>query len=759
MNFKFLLYLSLIFFLNNLFSQNTVSINGKLTDAKAPILDAIIELNVNKISKFAVSDKNGNYKFINIVSSITDTINLKVNQTGYKSFTKRLNNLQKINIVDILLETESPEILKEIVVNAKDKTIITAKKSSYKIDQKDFIKNAKAPEVLSTIPNVFQSNDKIIVDGKLEGKVFIDGLETMANELKSIDAADIDRVEVINNPSGAYGTDFLGAVINIISKKKTEEFIKGSIGLSGGLRNNNFGITPSLSYKKGKITFKSNFDYKRNNQIVDYSSNRIDSNGSFFQSNVNDSKGTQIYFQSRLNIEFNEKTNFNITGFLSSYKFIANVNGFSSLNNSSPDLFLKEGEDYKGQWNIASVYKYEFKKSKNLYFKNAFTTYDSRDISKFNFNNGSSNYFNIQSKNKEFSSSLNYEYEEFMILKIPTAVYVDLKYINRNFSFSNTNYFINQNIINGTIEFDSDWSEKFSTVTAITLENTNNNNLFTKQNYSLILPTFNALYHFDKKVDARFGYSRKVLRPNVSDLNDAIIILNPGIAKQGNSNLDPQIRNYYSFSINKAFKSDNFSLKFYNESINNAISEIYQTQGNLLIQTLGNAAKFNSTGFTAGVRTKLFKKVNLNLNSGFDYNIFEDNNPLALIKNNRGYTFVGNINLSTKFFKDKFSVSFSARQDGPKYSLLSKRITYPYLDLSISTNLLKDKLAVSLYGRGLLGNSKNGFIDISSLDNFYQRIETQNTFSNLLLTLTYYFGKKFSDKIDDNNIQNEDIRR
>lgn len=759
MNFKFFLHLSLILFFANLFSQNTISINGKLSDVKSTILDAIIELKVNKNSKFAVSDKNANYKFINIVSSITDTVNLKVNLVGYKLFEKKLDNLQKINIINISLEVENPEVLKEIVINAKDKTIITAKKSSYKIDQKDFIKNTKAPEVLSTIPNVSLSSDKIIVDGKLEGKVFIDGLESMANELKTIDAADIDRVEIINNPSGAYGTDFFGAVINIISKKKTEEFIKGSIGLSGGLRNNNFGIIPSLSYKKGKITFKSNFDYKRNNQIVDYSLNRIDGNGSFFQNNLNDSKGSQIYMQSRLNIKFNEKSNFNITGFLSSYKFIADVKGFSNLNNTIPDLFSKEGEDYKRQWNIASVYKYELKKSKNIYFKNVYATYDSRDISKFNFGNGSTNSFDIQSKNKEFSSSLNYEYEEFMILKIPTALYVDLKYINRNFSFSNKNFYINQNVINGTVEFDSDWSEKFSTVTAVTLENTNNNNLFLKQNYSFILPTFNALYHFDKKVDARFGYSRKVLRPNISDLNDAIIILNPGIAKQGNSNLDPQIRNYYSFSINKAFKVDNFSLKFYNESINNAISDVYQTQGNLLIQTLGNAAKFNSTGFSAGFRTKLFKKVNLNLNSGFDYNIYQDNNPAALIKNNKGYTFIGNINLSTKLFKDKFLVSFSARQDGPKYSLLSKRITYPYLDLSINTNLFKDKLTVSLYGRGLLGNSKNGFIDISSLDNFYQKIETQNSSSNLLLTLTYNFGKKFNDKIDDNNIENNDIRR
>ena len=203
---------------------------------------------------------------------------------------------------------------------------------------------------------------------------------------------------------------------------------------------------------------------------------------------------------------------------------------------------------------------------------------------------------------------------------------------------------------------------------------------------------------------------------------------------------------------------NNFSLKFYNESINNAIVETFKTQGNLLIQTLENAAKYNSLGMNLGIRAKLFKKINANLNSGFDYNSFVDNSPLALIKENSGYTFRGNLNLNTKLFKDKVSVSFSGRQEGPEYSLLSKSITYPYLDFSIDTNLFNDKIGVSLYARDLLRINANS-INISSNNNFYQKINIKNDFYNFILTLTYNFGKKFNDKIDDNNIENNDVRR
>ncbi len=155
----------------------------------------------------------------------------------------------------------------------------------------------------------------------------------------------------------------------------------------------------------------------------------------------------------------------------------------------------------------------------------------------------------------------------------------------------------------------------------------------------------------------------------------------------------------------------------------------------------------------------MFKKVITNINSGFDYNVYEDNSEMAVIEKNSGYTFRGNINLSTKFFKDKISVSFSGRQDGPNYSLLSKRITKPYLDFNISTNLLNDKISISLYGRNLLGKPASGFTDISSYGNFYQKVETTNNSRNLLLILTYNFGKKFNDKIDSPDINNNDIRR
>ena len=51
-------------------------------------------------------------------------------------------------------------------------------------------------------------------------------------------------------------------------------------------------------------------------------------------------------------------------------------------------------------------------------------------------------------------------------------------------------------------------------------------------------------------------------------------------------------------------------------------------------------------------------------------------------------------------------------------------------------------------------------IKITFLYHHFQQIhESRNNFTNLLLTITYNFGKNFDNRLDDNNIVNDDIRK
>jgi Outer membrane protein beta-barrel family/CarboxypepD_reg-like domain len=737
------------------FSQQKSNISGKITSENKILPDAVIELQINKSSKFAVANSKGIYKFSDITFITTDSLQLKVKYLGYKTYKQQLTNLQEKNVFDINLNIAETE-LQEVVIKTDAKITETAGKSIYKIYQKDYIKNAKVTDILSKLPSVYfnKYDEKATVDGTITGKIFIDGIEAMPKETEKIDVTAVDKVEVINNPSAAYGTDFTGAIINIITKKSTEQYFKGSIGLTGGGKNNYGAINPYFAYKKGILNFNTDMQYLENNQILNSELIREDENGTLFQTSINNTKAVQKYINARIGLTFNERSVLTITGFESAYNFKGDMTGNSTLNNSN-NSFTNENELMKKDLEISSVYRYKINDRKTLYFKNLYAVYNELNSSKFN--NLQTNYLEANSKNKELTWNIDYDITELKIFNKPATINTGSKYIDRNYSFTNTTFYINQNTINAYFDMNNDWTEKFSTETSFSFENTTiKNDLFSK-NFNLILPRFNAVYRFNKKINLKLGYSKRLLRPNPNDLNETLVISSPSTARQGNSNLDFQIRNYFSLKINKSFENDNLSVKLYNESINNSIENVYKKQVVFLIQTLENVGKYNATGFNFSYTTQILKKVDINFDSGLKYNIFENNSPTSLIKKNSGITYNGSISIDTNLFKDKLAVSFSGMHDAPTYSLLSKSISYPYLDLTLSTNLYKEKLNLRLYAQNILGKIASGSEDISRAENFYQNHLITNNFANILLTATYKFGKKFED-IEANKIENDDIR-
>ena len=717
-------------------------------------------MQIDENSKFAVSNENGDYKFIGINSLINDTIILKVNYKGFRPYIKKLIITDEIMFFDAVLENDNIEYLEEVVIKANEKITHSASKSSYKINQKKFIKNSKATEVLSSIPNVYcnKESGEIIVEGNLRAKIFIDGIEAMPNEIKNLNTSTIDRVEIMNNPSSTFGTDFMGAIVNIVTKKTKQQFFKGSISGTTGVRNNYLSTNPSFVYKKGILSFKGDVSYLKNNQISTNDLTRNDNDGYYVQNFINNSKVTQNSISSRMGLNFSQKSDLTLSGYYGGYKVNGNIIGTSNLNLSNFNNYKNLDFTTNNELEISSVYKQKTGENKTLYFKKKYTITSNFYSSEYN-NNDIINNYDVKSQNNELSWNLCYEIQNIKIFKKSASLLYDLKYINRNYSFINTDFYIKQDVYNGTFEVNNDWSEKLSTQTSFTYEYSSNKSDSFFKNYNILLPTLNALYHFKNKSDVSIGYSKKVLRPSPNDLNETLIIYSPGIASQGNSNLNQQIRNYHFLKFNKEINLENYSIKIYSTNINNSIVNIYKKQGDLLIRTLNNASKFNSTGIEFGYSTQLFKKIGLNIDSGLNYNVYETQDLSALIKKNNGVSFESSLYIYTNLFKDKVSVSFSGTYSNPNYSLLSKKVTYPYLDFSISTNLFKEKLGLSFYIQNLLGDDATISRDTSNSNNFHESRVSRNNFTNALLTLTYNFGKKFDDYFDDKKIENNDIRK
>lgn len=737
------------------YSQQNFNFSGTVKSRNKFLPDVIIELNFKKGSDYAISNSNGSYKFSNQNYKLNDTLFIRVSNPIYKEFKQSIILTNETIILDIDLEFSNIEQLKEVEIKSDYKTRHFAGKSIYKINKNDFIKNATAADVLSKIPSIFynKNSNETIVNGTLVGTVFIDGIRVKGNEIGQLNVFEIDKVEVINNPSSIYGVDFIGAIVNISSKKNNSQFLKGNIDISSGLLNNLNSIGLNFSFKKGFFYINTNASFFKENQNSSLEINRINKSEIFEQKSSTIATNNFNNFNTILGFKFSKKLDLTVDSYSGGYQLNDFGNGFTFINNSLKNNFVNANNINNRDSEVASVLKYKIFKNKTLNVKHTYLLENSMNINEFD-----QFLVNVGSQSKANSFNINYGLSDVKFLKNTNSIIFDLKYIHRLFNFTDSDFYINQNIFNATIDVTNQWTEKLSSEASFTYENSINKNDFFLKKYNLFLPSFNFLYSFEKSIDLNAGYSRRLLRPSPADLNNKLILSSPGVGYQGNEDLDQQIRSYFFISLNKSYKLDVIGFKIYNVSINDFISDVYKNQGIILIRTLDNVAKFYSTGFNFSFSTIILKKINLNLDSGLNYNVIENNAVENIINKNNGFTFNGSFYLDANFFKNKLAISLSGFQEGPNYTLLAKRVIYPSFRLSISTNIFKEKVKLSLYANNLLGNNFTGFNDKSATNNFSQSFITRNNKTNIQVSLSYNFGKTFED-IEVNKIENEDIRK
>ncbi len=96
--------------------------------------------------------------------------------------------------------------------------------------------------VMKTMPGVTVDQEgKVVLRGSDQVAVLIDGKQSsltgFGNQkaLDNIPAANIERIEIINNPSAKYDASGMAGIINIIYKKERETGLSGDVGLTLGL--------------------------------------------------------------------------------------------------------------------------------------------------------------------------------------------------------------------------------------------------------------------------------------------------------------------------------------------------------------------------------------------------------------------------------------------------------------------------------------------------------------------------------------------
>lgn len=531
------------------------------------------------------------------LSSPKDSFYLEVSFIGFnnlkiEAFTAKSN---KIDLGTIEL-SEDKETLEEVVVRAeKSQTEFKLDKRVFNVGKDLSSTGASALEVLNNVPSVdVNIEGEVSLRGNTGVQILINGKPSILtseqnNALGTITAEMIDKVEVITNPSAKYDAEGTSGIINIVMKKEDKHGLNGAISINTGFpHNHNIGLSLNHRSKKFNIFSQVGVGYKswpRYNDNLNRNlttGTSISSQGTEYRNEffLNVALGADYYIDANNTITLSGDFSYEIEQQPSRFDFK------NMLGDSLVSEWYREEKTHatNPKWQFELRYKRDFKDHKDhdlmvsalgSFFGKTLAS-DFKNVVTFGTEEDS--YQQTQTAFKESEYTFNIDYvkpfgkhfkleagSQFVLFDTNNDYKVlDLVQNDWMVDSSQTNVFeYNQKVL-GVYAIGSYESDKWGVQAGLRLEYTNlnthliNTNQKNTQNYINLFPSAHVSYKVNQQFSLQAGYSRRINRPDLWDLNPFFNIRNNFMIRMGNPDLQPEFSN--SYEINGIYILDKLSL-------------------------------------------------------------------------------------------------------------------------------------------------------------------------------------------------------
>ncbi|MCX7743845.1 MAG: TonB-dependent receptor [Flavobacteriales bacterium] len=730
--YKIFLYAG-IFLQSNLFAQ--YAITGKVTtwDGAVAEFANVLVVNIADTSQFVgtVADINGKFEFSGIRFQ---QVYIKASLIGYASARSEAILLPHHEFVNLILIPVATDIEEISIVAFKPKIEIEAGKTTLNVDNSTISTGLNAMELIRRIPGVFVDNDgNISIKGKSGVNIYIDDKPTymsgreLKNLLNSLQASNIEKIEVMNQPGAAYDAQGNAGILNIKLKKKMNLGFNGTLDAFYGQ-----GIYPkaggsfTFNYGKGKWNFNGSYAYNYRKGLMETSMERAIGNASYARRYTGVSQDHSHMAKLGFDYDINKKRSIgsygNFTGThndwkgggraifsdalntvvdsvnitedytpWSSYNIQLNINSQWKIDTNGQKLMLNvDGgtfrENTRGDYRFfyllgngdtaRTVPNVWYTQTPQLYLVSGKLDYIHPNLLGFQVEAGLKSSYVSNDGPVEFKTrdSLNNEVvitnqtNHFLYLENINAIYISIK---RNFKKWN---------------FHAGLRGEHSNITGKQIITSQLN----KQQYFSLFPTAGISYIPNENHNLSLLYSRRIDRPSYGELNPFVYVLDNFSSYQGNPNLKPEFSE--NFELNYTlFQALSFNTTY--SLITDASSEIFFVDSlnpERLIFSSGNIGRVHN--FSSGVTLSmsvgnwLFMMVSGNA----IYNNFKD--TLLNIANEGWYgMFSGYIEfyLPMKFTMELNGYVMTSMPDGQQLSKPMGEVS-----AGISKSLLKDQMKI-----------------------------------------------------------------
>ncbi|MBV2166709.1 MAG: TonB-dependent receptor, partial [Kaistella sp.] len=334
------------------FAQEKMNVSGQIVDKQnqpVPYASVSFSNKANKLfSDATLTDEKGTYQ----VALVPGNYDITIEAIDFKKSTLNKQIAKPGSLGNFTVEPEG-SLTNTKTQDIQGVTITAAATKPYRVelDKKvydpstDLIsRGGNLQDVLTNVPSVSvetdgtvsmrgNSNVRFLINGKPSALL---GIDSGANALQSIPADQIERIEVITNPSSKFEASGTAGILNIILKKTKGMGFNGSVtGSVGYLPSTN--LNTNLSWKKGNWTWFLNGGggYRESEGKNDSDTRFFDpatgATTSYFEQNsLNASENKNYNANAGFTVDLSDKTSFNMSGM---------VRTFESENNNTVDNY------------------------------------------------------------------------------------------------------------------------------------------------------------------------------------------------------------------------------------------------------------------------------------------------------------------------------------------------------------------------------------------------------------------------------------
>ncbi len=775
---KRVIILTFIFFIFFISKAQIMKITGAVLDSvtKQGLPNATIIISQNNIYTVTITTN----KKAGFTTSLPQKgfYTIETNYIGYKNQTidSFFVDENHTTIPTIFLVVEK-KYLDAVTVNAKKPFIVMGtNKIILNVAQSPIAAGSNAYEVILRAPGIAEQNNVLNFRGK-SVNILVNGRpsnltgEDLKTMLTNMQANNIDRVEILPNPSARYDAQG-GSVINIVLNKNksygtnyvltttvgTGIFLRGSTGVDFNSRNKKTNIYGGYTFANNRQYFiNASTRYLSNANLTSYEyDQRVRNNYSLklgLDYDINKKSTIGFLINGYKNYRDRTVENTATLHFNGSNKdSVATVNtaGKAVVTNPSLNIFYKTILDTTGKELTINADFIDYNKAWSDNFVNNF--YDEngkayllptllRDNSpaKINVYSFTIDYILPTKKAKwEIGVKTNYTTTDNNVL------WENNNGTNWLTDKNKTNHFIyKENVNSGYVNY-LRTIKKLNIEAGLRVEQTNNigNSITAKQinknNYSSWFPSVGVEYTKNAKNVIGFNYRKSIVRFGFDYVNPFIIYQNQYAYSQGNPAILPQIN--HSFELSYLYKQT-YSLSFSYVHGIKSLGEVYlQAPNNVTVSTYGNFSG-NDVFYLSGYGSKkILKKWTVILNPSVGY-ISQNSasNNIVIGKNKK--IFITQLNWQNSFsFKKGITAELNFMYLGPyQYGSYTTK-NFFNSSAGISKPIFKNKVTAKLGITDIFNTlNSNRNLDYDGIKTTMQ-YKAESRFVNL--TLRYKFGNK-----------------